>query len=250
MTQISECLRQYRQIKFRHESKYQPYCVNRNLNQYLGELPKFQGKNLLEIVDQKIISKNGSPVQILDIGCGEGKFLLDCKEKWGSNINCVGLSAFPYHEEEASLFPYDEELSFNSVLKEKGVDIKTGDVHRLYEFVPKNNFDIITSSTAFRYFAHPAVALKMIYQALRHDGICLINDFSLSRNFRPYVDDLNKLYDYLKGTYGFEFHKKLWGLSFQKKSKKLNLPILFDKRPDDKLYVTGFDAGIVYRLKP
>ncbi|MCK9597322.1 class I SAM-dependent methyltransferase [Candidatus Pacearchaeota archaeon] len=249
MTQISECLRQYRQIKFNRESKYQPYCVNRNLHQYVEELPKFQGKNLLEIVDEKIISKNGSPVQILDIGCGQGKFLLDCKEKWGSHINCAGLSAFPYHEEEASLFPYTEELSLNSVLKKKRVDIKTGDVHRLYESFPKNNFDIITSSTAFRYFAHPAVALKMIYQALNHNGICLVNDFSLSRNFRPYVDDLNKLHDFLRETYGFEFHKKLWGLSFQKRREKLSLPVLFDKRPDDKLYTTGFDAEIVYRLK-
>jgi hypothetical protein len=136
MTQISECLRQYRQIKFNRESKYQPYCVNRNLHQYVEELPKFQGKNLLEIVDEKIISKNGSPVQILDIGCGQGKFLLDCKEKWGSHINCAGLSAFPYHEEEASLFPYTEELSLNSVLKKKRVDIKTGEVQLLLDILP------------------------------------------------------------------------------------------------------------------
>jgi ubiquinone/menaquinone biosynthesis C-methylase UbiE len=250
MTEISKCLRQYRQTIFNHESKYQPYCVSRSLNQYLETLPKFQEKDLLEIVDEKILSKGQSPIKILDIGCGEGKFLLDCKEKWGSNIDCFGLSAFPYHDEEgSSLFPYDEEMSFNSVLKTKGVDIKIGDVHRLYDLVPNNNFDVVTSATAFRYFAHPATALKMIYQTLRYDGICLINDFDVSREFRPYIDDLNELYDFLKKTYGFEFRQTLRSLSFQKKSKKLTLPISFNKRPNDGLYSIEEDAKFVYRIK-
>lgn len=252
MTEISKYLKGYRQDKFENEREYQSYRVSRNLKIYLRELPKFQEKDLLEIIDEKISSKGQSPVKILDIGCGEGKFLLDCKEKWGSDVNCFGLSAFPYHKyEKGFLFPYSEEMSFNSLLKTKGVNIKIGDAHKLYDSFPKNSFDVITSSYAFRYFAHPATVLKMVYQTLKHDGICLMNDFDLSINFEPRINDLNKLYDFLKETYGFEFSHTadLTLLSFQKKSKKLNLPISFVKRPNNELYVINGNAKFVYQKK-
>lgn len=239
MTQISERLRQQRQIQFNRECKYREYTAWRGLNLYLSELPRFQGKTFVKIIDDKI-KKEKAPIQILDIGCGEGKFLLDCKEKWGSHVDCVGLSAFPYHEEAA----------LSSKLKEKGIDIKIGDAHKLYDFVPQNSFDIITSSKAFRYFASPATALKMIYQSLKHDGVCFINDFTLRRNFEPYIDDLNELYKYLEKTYGFELGRRQLGwLSFKKQTERLNLPISFKKRPEDKLYAIGPDAKFVYRIK-
>ena len=84
--------------------------IDGNVEGYI-DLFSFNGKDLIILIDEQIAA-NGS-ARILDVGCGVGRFLVECKEIWNDQVQCVGVSAYPYH----SLWEYPDE--WKQTLKDK-----------------------------------------------------------------------------------------------------------------------------------
>lgn len=182
-TPLSKIKRLRREAFFR-ESHTQYYNVSRNINDYLKELPDFQGVNLERRIAYGV--KNKGKVSILDLGCGSGKFLIDVFKLHPGAVDLSGLTALDYRFE---LEPEEKQLISQSV------DYRIGDAQKATEIFQGKTFDFITSVYAFYCFADPLSVLKKCYSLLNPDGIAFID--SVTDGLRP--SDVSRLKDYWKG---------------------------------------------------
>jgi SAM-dependent methyltransferase len=222
--EIAKTVRRIREKSFGLAQQRHEYYVRRGLYKsdgggegYLDVLPKWEGMQLDELIEQRI-KLGKEPVMILDIGCGRGKFLRDCVEKWGDEVQCEGITSYPYHSE----YPANDKIT-----------IKEGDAQRLTNFFPRNKYDIVTAVFIVEYVSDPWITLKRIYEVLKPGGIGLINRFPLSSLIGS-KEERDLLIKHLSEKDGivFENFRREWGVDlcdvgFCKKSQRLQLPLTF-----------------------
>jgi len=202
-------------------------------------LPLFQGMNIAEFIDSKMI-QSAEPVRILDVGCGRGSFLLDCKERWENKVECVGISAHDITNRSYPEFSLDGEISQATApaLKDRDIKIVIGDAQSLTRALQRDNvngkFDVVVSASSMLYFSDPFAAIKGMYDVLDADGVAFIDGF-------PHVSmsysDREDLENYLRDEYGFVIYYN--HMAFQKKRPHLHLPLR---------YVIEQGSSLSYRL--
>lgn len=193
---------------------------------YLDVLPKLGGKDLAQLVNEKIEEReltDRSPdgVRIVDVGYGKGKFLLDCRKEWGSKIQIVGYGTDVYTKVEpgikAEIPPTDADLIKASAKLVEGnvVDIRTK--------LDDNFADFIVSSNALMYVSYPQWELvKKIYRVLKPGGIALL-DYGMEDG-AEILGSLQPVFGYLKNR-GYVFEAGVRGLAFRKTNPDINVPI-------------------------
>lgn len=93
--------------------------------------------------------------RILDIGCGAGWFLDALKD---SN-DVLGLEG---------------SVAYESILNEKGIPCRIGDLEQQLSLLPEKHYDVITMWDVFEHLYDPMAILRLVKQKLADDGI-LIN---------------------------------------------------------------------------
>lgn len=119
---------------------------------YMDVLPTYAGKNLLELIDERIA--NGEKTRILDIGCGAGLADIDLKEKYGDNVEIVAIG-------------HEEDIKKDLNKPQRGVTFREpteADINRLnidFRFLnfttlkpdEIGNFDIVIASHSLKWIA-------------------------------------------------------------------------------------------------
>lgn len=186
----------YRQIAslrnegFSHEQASRPYFISRGLKRnkqrtsygdtklpaYGELLPKVNGKKVDKMIGE-IIKRNGT-CDILDVGCGKGRFLVEAKEKWKNKIGAYGLSAFPYYADEQDEHDIRTYNVSSPWTNEKGVNFAVGDAQRLRHSLKSNGFpekfDVIVSVFSMMYVPDQLAFIKGIHDSLKVGGIGLV----------------------------------------------------------------------------
>lgn len=158
---------------------------------YNEVLPKFKGKTLIDLIQEKIDTNlgTGQKVRILDLGCGpQANFLRDCRKKWGEDIEGIGIGArITLKTEELESF------------REQGITILQKDLQSVNEFIDLRSIDIAVASRSFPYLSDPIMALIGLNSTLKDDGIALISDFPIS----PLIEGLDESSEKLERFIGY-----------------------------------------------
>lgn len=131
---------------------------------YVDMLPLVDGKPVDEVIDE-IVTEKGS-ARILDVGCGEGKFLKDCVQMWGDGVEAFGISAFSYDSTEEE--------------NDQNVTIGVGDAQSLLRTLKRNGmptegYDLVVSVMMTPYIQDEIALIKQINRVLSQSGTALIS---------------------------------------------------------------------------
>ena len=231
MSQIVEVVRNARNAAFKIDSQGHEYVTTRSLkgdvmglDGYNQSLPQWNGQNVQEVIQTLV---DGMPddtkVNLLDLGCGRGDFLLDSEFVWEERVSLDGLTTYPYDENR--LFTQEGLLS-------DGIRKLVGDVQNLPRFFPKNSYDVLVSCAMFPYVADPWSVLKKMYDALKPQGYGFISGFPqvLEGDLQ---EDNERVTQFMQNRYGFvcerdqEWDKPYYKFSFRKWHKRLKLPLVY-----------------------
>lgn len=187
---------------------------------YARYLPTFNGKTLIEILNEK--AQGGTPPALLDLGCGSGQALLDLANAARIPLSLTGITSYPYQSDS---------LVHRRKLKRKKINIKEGDIQDLKAVIPKNSMDVVVSVQAFFYLADPWIALKQTYDILKPGGVALISPFPLSSPFNENIRTSRMVRWYLRKQYGMETEadqdEDYMTVSFEKTKPHLTVPISY-----------------------
>lgn len=180
---------------------------------YKTVLPTFKDLNVEQLIGKLTETKDG-PVRILDVGCGNGRFLLDCYKRWENKVSLEGITAFKYRDLR------DGNLSYEEICEYYGIYIQEGDAQRLDEYYQPNNFDLVVSTYALIHMVDSWGTIQRCNDLLTADGIALFD-------FARYKHD-ERLKNYLIQQ-GLEITRDLEArspqLAFQKKPDGITLPL-------------------------
>lgn len=104
--------------------------------------------------------KYDSNKRVLDVGCGNGSYLLGIKSLgWNAGEQLYGIDF---------KIPVLKKLQ-----KQEGINTMEGNFIEMY--LPENFFDVVTFRHVLEHFSDPLAALKKACSILRHGGIVLID---------------------------------------------------------------------------
>lgn len=149
---------------------------------YRQILPKLDGMDVMEFI-QHVIDKKGM-ARILDVGCGNGRFLNQCKngylirQKYGPSrvipglgklVSCVGLTSCLYRFRDENSIP-DDPVSDKLKYLRAGIHIEVADAQNLVTLFPEQEFDVITAVHVAEHVADPWSLFYGIYAKLSNEG--------------------------------------------------------------------------------
>lgn len=221
---------------FARQTRPQDYIVERGLfvECHDGVVINFEGgynsiligpgrQTLFGTIEEKI--RLSGEVELLDVGCGTGRFLIDCASIWSGAIRCYGLTARHYSRAYRTSPPETTE----DAIQRLGIDVRVGDAQRLAD-VYDHQFDLITAVYVAQYLGDPWSLIKGVHQVLKLGGVAYINRFlpilQYNRQAVAGMSDreILDLYEYLKSDPRFEIRKGE-DLVYQKLGSELNLPV-------------------------
>lgn len=194
---------------------------------YIDVLPTLNGENLVDLVNAEIERRktvDGSgKVSIVDIGYGNGQFLLDCRKEWGAAVNLMGYGSDIYTTTNpGSMFETaagEVPISTKEELDENRVLLINGNVIDIRRILGDNFADFVVSSNAFEYVKYPEWELmKKIYRVLNPNGIALL-DFTFTASRR--VDEITEY----SNSKGYQIDANGSGVAFMKTQPDICLPI-------------------------
>lgn len=198
---------------------------------YTQLLPLIDGENVIQIIESR--AQTGQKVKIMDVGCGRGRFLIDCKIKWGDKVECTGVTAFPYHQ-----------ATTQEELQRLAIAIEIADAQSLPRNFAGEKFDIVVSTYTAIHVTDALAMLKGIYWILKPDGVALIHRFPIWT-----VEGDKKFMQLLEDQYAVHFSETPRGggvdIAFRKNAPRLSLPVVYSHIEH---HVDDFKR-VIYRLK-
>ena len=200
---------------------------------YNDLLPTFGGMRLEDWIEYKI--KQNGIAKLLDVGCGQGNYLIECKERWGKQVECYGITSRIFRTETQ----IRQGLSEGDVLrglKAQGLDIRIADAQRIKVIYPEEYFDVITAVHLAEYLADSWSLISGVYSTLERTGVSFINEFPI-RLTDP--TNIPTLVDYLRSNFGMNITQahKIGGyyhFAFQNTNQDLILPVIPERVAETK----------------
>jgi len=238
---IGYILRARRSAHFRH-TKDRLYITDRGLGEYEHGLPQFKGKGVSELIEDKI-DQGIEPINVLDIGCGEGNFLASLVHRY-PQIRAFGISAFDYRQKTGL---WGDRI--------KQVDYRLGDAQRLASVFPDVEFDLVVSRHCLEYTDDPLSVLKQAYRRSKIGGVILLDRLGTllnqlqAKNLKAYWEQNGIQADLERYFPGEDkYDRTIYKLAIQKASNnKLPLPFRYSYRGEGVLLNYSFDEEAVAR---
>jgi ubiquinone/menaquinone biosynthesis C-methylase UbiE len=174
-------------------------------------------------------AKPADPLQILDVGTGNGLFLKTIKHRLRDKVEVYGMTAHDYRDSKNK-----------SIMR--GLDYKIANAEQLLENYPPNSFDLIVSNKTMRHLIDPLGDMAQMYEALKPNGVLAVDKFKVN----GINDDLKAFIDYLSqqgyavvADYEYEFEAdkmrpaNISTLLIRKTHEHLRLPIEYSGLTDD-----------------
>jgi SAM-dependent methyltransferase len=226
-----------------------PFNVSRGLEKngavvgYMDLLPTYNGKTFIELVDQeiekrKLDSSGFRKIKIIDAGYGEGNFLLECRKRWGDQVELIGFGTDIYTKTSVRMTdksdgnlvqsPANEEALRNANIQLVGGGIDregnvTGNIIDIRKELGDNFADFIVSTNTLAYVGYPNwEIIKKCYRVLDRGGVALIEDIY----FDPYATADFETYLSKQG-YSFELGRGT--ISFRKTHPDITVPVRTDR---------------------
>lgn len=219
------------------------------LHGYEGLLPRYKEKTAAEWLSEKCLQIRDRKVRVLDVGCGEGKALVEMviDQEWKNRLDLYGLAA-----------GFEEKVC-RWLIENYGIKIKIGDAQRLGEVFPGEKFDLVFANWSVFYMADQFGVLEQIWQALEMGGIGLINGFFYPEENKGEIKEINS---YLKRNCFDVFlietidRKTNWETG----EKFVYLQVVMEKNKEEQLrfplvpvgvaqFESGYPPLLVYRFK-
>lgn len=186
------------------------------------------GKNtLIETITEKALGKNGA--DIIDIGCGAGRFLIDSVNNWPGSVRARGLTAFFYDKN----YQINPKETTKEALARLSIEVKIGDAQRLTKYFSPEQFDIATAVYTAIYLVDPLALLTGIHSLLKFDGIGYIhrffpfNEYDTHHGFsRVNPEDQAAFRAYFERDERFEIRNG-FDLVYRKTKQDLKLPLTY-----------------------
>lgn len=175
-------VRRVRESTYQLHGEEKPYATYKDVDGYRDNLPKFNGRNLTEIIEDKI-SQGSDCVRVLDVGCGEGIFLANLIRRY-PQVRAFGISSFDYRPRA--------ERAWSEYVNQ--IDYRTGDAHKLNAIFSGVEFDLTVSYHCVEYLSDPLAVLKQIYRRSKTGGIILLDRLGVSLS----MQEANQLSQYWK----------------------------------------------------
>jgi SAM-dependent methyltransferase len=203
--------------------------VEENLDElvegYINILPRYQGNDIIELVDKAIEDRTSASdkITIVDIGYGNGSFLLDARKEWGDQLRLIG-----YGNDGYTKIPQRTHLAraqggyylppTQTQLEEAGIELINGNAIDIRDKLGDNTADFIVSCYGLTNVEFPHwELLKKVYRSLKPGGIALIHPF-----YDLHI--LMTVQDYLLEM-GYDFTINLDGVSFKKTLPDIKIPV-------------------------
>jgi ubiquinone/menaquinone biosynthesis C-methylase UbiE len=173
------------------------------------------------IIDSLLTKTDSAkPLQILDVGTGDGLFLKATKKRLGDKVEVHGITAHVLMDSENTM---------------DGIDYRVVDAERLLEFYPaQRSFDLIVSNLTMKHLIDPFGAIAQMYEALKPNGILVVDGFeqdSINDNLPMFIDHLSQQGYAVVADYIYELEGdgikpvKISTLLIRKTHDHLELPI-------------------------
>lgn len=272
-------IRRAREDSFNTHSRALRYLVSRGIESsnidrppwvtrgYRELLPKLDGLDVMGFIQQVIDTKGVA--KILDVGCGSGRFLYECKNGyrakrdepsefqpgWGNQVDCYGLTACLYRFCDLDGIPDDNEVERRKYLA-AGIQIEVQDAQSLVNLYDDQKFDVITAVHLLDHVADPWALFYGMYEKLTDGGACFVKSmpFNLKLEDDEVYDQIAECYiaEWLKSHYGATVinpYRDLTASSIRsgdiaiRRKRVLNLPLTYFQVDH-----FDYDPRITYRV--
>ena len=187
-------------------------------------MPQISARDILR---RKIEEKESSkPLMVLDLGTGNGRFLLSSYEEHQSNIEAHGVSALDTRKAKRNRHSKVLDQDEQNFLEDKYF---TGNIERLFDTTPvkRNSYDLIFSSFCFMHLTDPIKTLINAYDALKEGGELYIDHFAIYgldvEKFRSILQQKGITFDLIGERQEIDY------LHIMKTTRSLDLPIVYQK---------------------
>lgn len=201
---------------------------------YIDLLPTFEGENIIELINSEVHSREdearrtgtfAEPVVIVDIGYGNGQFLLDSRREWGNKVRLVGFGPSVYTRNEDRIWsreiPNAQAIlpPTEPALRESEVELVEGNAIDIRKILGDNFADFVVSSQTLKDIPYPQWELiKKLYRILKPSGVALLHyDYRAPKMLGPILDFLSEN--------GYKFEAVGDGVSFRKTKDDIALPV-------------------------
>jgi SAM-dependent methyltransferase len=127
-------------------------------------------------------------VRLLEIGCGEGRLLLDLRARFGADVHLAGVNspAWPVAREAGDLVAANERARVLPAERLLAAlpDVRLADAEDLHDF-GDGSFDLVVSQVVLPHVADKARVLEESARVLAEDGTFLHQVDSLARGDPP-----------------------------------------------------------------
>ncbi len=142
----------------------------------LDDFNKKFSKDIVQTVIRKALSK-GEPPRVLEIGCGEGRVLMDLRKLFPT-IELHGINRKPWAAMKGSS-SLERTATYYNIFTSSG--LKEVSLPKIYFYdaqelkFPDNYFDLIISQVSIQYVARKDLLLEEVWRTLKVGGKALLN---------------------------------------------------------------------------
>ncbi len=142
------------------------------------------------VVDWIETRRSGGPVRVLEIGCGEGRLLLDLRRRF-PDIDLIGINKAPWPRMTGRSSFRDTALRYGIFTKDELARVRLPEVHfhdARELALPDASVDLVLSQTAIQYMARKDLVLQEIWRVLKRGGAALVNIDTRIDEMPDYLD--------------------------------------------------------------